>query len=235
MRPEVTLADQRKLSRAQHIAAEIEAEILAGRMTAGARLGRRTDLIDRFEASPPVMNEALRILRERDLVTVRPGPNGGVMVASPPPQLRLGGIDVWHQGLTAEPEKLFEARSQLDLLLTMTAAQRATPEDIRAMEWALDDMRAAGHDAKAFLHANMRLHLAVARASRVDLLADFYESIVTLLSATMTKAAFVEDTDELLEHNLQVHANLITAIRDQDTIALQKLLSLHHLDTIRIT
>ena len=235
MRPDVTAADQRKLSRAQRIAAEIEAEILADRMPTGARLGLRTDLIDRFEASPPVMNEALRILRERDLVTVRPGPNGGVMVASPPPQLRLGGIDVWHQGLTAEPEKLFEARSQLDLLLTMTAAQRATPEDLRAMEWALDDMRAAGHDAKAFLTANMRLHLAVARASRVDLLADFYESIVTLLASTMTKATFVDDNDELLEHNLQVHANLIVAIREQDTIALQKLLSLHHLDTIRIT
>jgi DNA-binding FadR family transcriptional regulator len=235
MRLGVTVTDRRKLSRAQQIAAELEAEILANRMPAGARLGLRTDLIDRFEASPPVMNEALRILRERDLVIVRPGPNGGVMVASPPPQLRLGGIDVWHQGLTAQPEKLFEARSQLDLLLTMTAAQRATPEDIRTMEWALDDMRAAGHDAKAFLHANMRLHLAIARASRVDLLGDFYESIVTLLSATMTKAAFVEDTDELLEHNLQVHANLITAIRDQDTIALQKLLSLHHLDTVRIT
>ena len=235
MRPDVTAADQRKLSRAQRIAAEIEAEILADRMPTGARLGLRTDLIDRFEASPPVMNEALRILRERDLVTVRPGPNGGVMVASPPPQLRLGGIDVWHQGLTAEPEKLFEARSQLDLLLTMTAAQRATPEDLRAMEWALDDMRAAGHDAKAFLTANMRLHLAVARASRVDLLADFYESIVTLLASTMTRATFVDDNDELLEHNLQVHANLIVAIREQDTIALQKLLSLHHLDTIRIT
>lgn len=235
MRLDVPLADQPKLSRAQQIAAEIEAEILANRMPTGTRLGLRTDLIGRFEASPPVMNEALRILRERDLVTVRPGPNGGVVVASPPPQLRLGGIDVWHQGLTAEPEKLFEARSQLDRLLTMTAAQRATPEDIRAMQWALDDMRAAGHDAKAFLRANMRLHLAVARASRVDLLADFYESIITLLSATMTKAAFVDDTDELLEHNLQVHANLIIAIRDQDTIALQKLLSLHHLDTIRIT
>jgi DNA-binding FadR family transcriptional regulator len=229
------VTEQRKLSRAQQIAAEIEAEILSRRLPAGSRLGLRTELIDRFEVSPPVMNEALRILRERDLVTVRPGPNGGVIVASPPPQLRLGGIDVWHQGLTAEPEKLFEARSQLDMLLTMTAAQRATPADIRAMEWALDDMRAAGDDARAFLDANMRLHLAVARAARVDLLADFYESIVTLLSSTMTKAVFVEDRDELLEHNLQVHANLITAIRDQDTIALQKLLSLHHLDTIRIT
>jgi DNA-binding FadR family transcriptional regulator len=117
----------------------------------------------------------------------------------------------------------------------MAAAQRATPEDIRAMEWALDDMRAARRDARAFLDANMRLHLAIARASRIELLAGFYESIVTLLSSTMTKATFVVDTGELLEHNLQVHADLIIAIRDQNTTALQKLLTLHHQDTIRVT
>ena len=235
MRPDIAVAGQPRLSRAQQIAAEIESEILADRLPAGTRLGLRTELIARYDVSPPVMNEALRILRERDLVTVRPGPNGGVIVASPPPQLRLGGIDVWHQGLTVEPEQLFEARSQLDTLLTTVAAQRATPEDIRAMEWALDDMRAAGDDARAFLDANMRLHVAIARASRIELLAGFYESIVTLLSTTMTKAIFVQDKDELREHNLQVHADLILAIRDQDTITLQKLLKLHHQDTIRVT
>jgi DNA-binding FadR family transcriptional regulator len=229
-------ADSRsQRSRAQQIAAEIEAEILSAHVPAGTRLGLRTDLITRFGASPPVINEALRILRERDLVTVKPGPNGGVIVDSPPPQLRLGGIDVWHQGLTVEPEQLFESRSQLDNLLTMVAAQRAAPEDIRAMEWALDDMRAARRDARAFLDANMRLHLAIARASRIELLAGFYESIVTLLSSTMTKATFVVDAGELLEHNLQVHADLIIAIRDQNTTALQKLLTLHHQDTIRVT
>jgi DNA-binding FadR family transcriptional regulator len=226
---------QTQRSRAQQIAAEIEAEILSTRVPAGTRLGLRTDLIARFGASPPVMNEALRILRERDLVTVKPGPNGGVIVGNPPPQLRLGGIDVWHQGLSVEPEQLFEARSQLDTLLTTAAAQRATPEDIRAMEWALDDMRAARRDARAFLDANMRLHLAIARASRIELLAGFYESIVTLLSTTMTKATFVAELDELLEHNLQVHADLIIAIRDQNATALQKLLTLHHQDTIRVT
>jgi DNA-binding FadR family transcriptional regulator len=235
VRPVIPAPDQAQRSRAQQIAAEIEGEILSDRLPSGTRLGLRTDLIARFEVSPPVMNEALHILRERDLVTVRPGPNGGVIVASPPPQLRLGGIDVWHQGLTVEPEQLFEARSQLDILLTTVAAQRATPEDIRAMQWALDDMRAAGDDARAFLDANMRLHVAIARASRIELLAGFYESIVTLLSTTMTKAIFVQDKDELREHNLQVHADLILAIRDQDPIALQKLLKLHHQDTIRVT
>jgi DNA-binding FadR family transcriptional regulator len=235
VRPSTPAADQAPGSRAQQIAADIEAQILSDRIPAGARLGLRTDLIRRFGVSPPVMNEALRILRERDLVTVKPGPNGGVIVDNPPPQLRLGGIDVWHQGLTIEPEQLFDARSHLDTLLTTVAVQRATPEDIRAMQWALDEMRAARGDARAFLDANMRLHLAIARASRVELLASLYESIVAVLSSTMTKAVFVPDRDELLEHSLQVHADLVIAIRDRDTATLPKLLALHHQDTVRVT
>src|ERR1700761_7743878 len=93
-------------SRAQQIAAGIEAEILASRHPAGTNIGRRTELIRRFGGSPSGVDEGLRILRERNLVPVRPGPNGGVIVDSPPPQIRLGGIDVWHQGLTVDPEQL---------------------------------------------------------------------------------------------------------------------------------
>jgi DNA-binding FadR family transcriptional regulator len=225
----------RRGSRAQQVAGEIEADILARQLPAGTKLGLRTELIARFAVSPAVMNEALRILRERSLVTVRPGPNGGVIVDSPPPQVRTGGIDVWHQGLAVDPEQLFDARTHLDSLLTTVALQRATPEDIRAMEWALDDMRAAQEDARAFLAANMRFHLAVARASKIELLAGLYESIVVVLSATMTKASFVDPGHELRRHNVQVHADLIAAIRDQDTTRLQKLLALHRQDTVRMT
>jgi DNA-binding FadR family transcriptional regulator len=230
-----TAAEQHRGSRAQQVAAGIEAEILASRHPAGTNIGRRTDLIARFGVSPAVMNEALRILRERNLVTVRPGPNGGVIVDSPPPQVRLGGIDVWHQGLAIDPEQLFDARSHLDTLLATVAAQRATPEDIRAMEWAFADMRNSGEDARAFLDANMRFHLAVARASKIELLAALYESIVTVLRATMSKASFIDQSGELRRHNLQVHADLIAAIKDQDATRLQKLLALHHQDTIRIS
>jgi DNA-binding FadR family transcriptional regulator len=226
---------QARASRAQRVAAEIEAEVLTARHPAGTKLGLRTDLIARFGVSPAVMNEALRILRERKLVTVRPGPNGGVLVDSPPPQVRTGGIDVWHQGLAVDPEQLFDARNHLDTLLATVALERATPEDIRAMEWALDAMRAAGDDARAFLAANMRFHLAIARASRIELLAGLYESIVAVLTATMTKASFVDPTHELVPHSIQVHADLITAIRDQDAARLQKLLGLHRTDTIRVT
>jgi DNA-binding FadR family transcriptional regulator len=229
-------APARRGSRAQQVAADLEREILSAHADPGTRLGLRTGLIDRFAVSPAVMNEALRILRERDLVEVRPGPNGGVFVANPPPQVRLGAIDLWHVGLSVDPEQLFEARRHLDTLFPTVAMQRATPDDVRAMEWALDDMRAATarDDARGFMEATMRMHLAIARASRIEVLIGMYQTIVTLLSATMTRASFVPGTEGPRAHNLEVHATLIAAIREQDTALLEKTLGEHHEDMVRL-
>ncbi|MEV5302815.1 MULTISPECIES: FadR/GntR family transcriptional regulator [Amycolatopsis methanolica group] len=110
-----------RTSRSQQVAAELESQILRERLPAGTRLALRTELITRFSVSAPVINEALRILRERELVTVKPGPKGGVFVANPPPQVRLGGIDLWFQGLSVEPEQLFEARRYLDQVFATVA------------------------------------------------------------------------------------------------------------------
>lgn len=223
-----------RTSRGQQVAAKLEAQILDERLPSGTRLGLRTELISRFEVSAPVINEALRILRERDLVEVRPGPNGGVFVANPPPHVRLGGIDVWHQGLSVDPEKLFEARRQLDRLFATVAAQRATSRDIRAMEDALQGMRAAENDAMAWLTAAMALHTAIARASGIDVLIGMYDTIVTTLSATMTKASFAAGLEDKRHHGFELHAGLVAAIRDGDAVTVEKLTAEHEQDMTRI-
>lgn len=228
-----TNAETRR-SRAQEIAADLEAWILNERWQSGTRVGLRKDLIERYSASPAVMNEALRILRERDLVEVKPGPTGGVFVASPPPQVRLGGVDVWFQGLAVGPESLFESRRHLDNIFASVALQRATPDDIRDMEWAVEEMRTAQNDAPALLAATMRLHLAIARASRIEVLVGMYQTIVVLLSSTMTRAAFVTGSEDKRRHNLDVHAAMVAAIRDRDSLSLEKLLGEHEHDMERV-
>lgn len=223
-----------RASRAQQVAAELEAQILGERLSAGTRLALRTELIVRFAVSAPIINEALRILRERDLIMVKPGPNGGVFVANPPPQVRLGGIDLWFQGLHVEPEALFEAREHLDRLFATVALQRATPEDLRAMEWALEEMRELRHDPRGWLGAAMRLHLAIARASRIEVLTGMYQTVVTTLQATMTRAAFAEGLEERRRRNFALHAEIVAAIRDGDAVAMDKLLGLHEQDLVRM-
>ncbi|ODU07602.1 MAG: GntR family transcriptional regulator [Pseudonocardia sp. SCN 72-86] len=221
-------------SRAQRVAAAIEDGILAGRTAVGASLGRRTDLIEAHGVSPTVMNETLRILRDRGLVEVRPGPGGGVFVIGSPPQVRLGALDLWFSPGTQDPLGLFEARNHLEELLTTVALDRAGPEDLRDMEWAVEEMRAA-REPRAFLEANMRLHLAIARAARIPVLSGTYEAVVAILRNSLARVELLPGHDEMYTHNIEVHAQIVAAIRDRDREALTKLGALHREDLVRAT
>jgi DNA-binding FadR family transcriptional regulator len=221
-------------SRAQQVASAIENELLAARTPVGGSLGRRTDLMERYKVSPMVMNEVLRILRDRGLVVVRSGPGGGVFVASQPPQVRLGALDLWFSPTTVDPLDLFEARTRLEDLLTSVALERAGPADLRDLEWAADEMRSAA-DPRAFLDANLRFHQAVARAARIPVLTGMHDAIATIIVASTTKVELLPEHEEMYSHNIEVHAEIAAAIRAQDREALTKLMALHRQDLVRAT
>lgn len=221
-------------TRAERIAEALQDEIVAGALATGARLGLRTELIARFGASPAAMDEALRLLRERGLVTVRPGPTGGVFVAGMPAQVRLGAIDVWFSGAVSDPKDLVAARVFFDDAFAALAVGRAAPEDVRAMAWALDEMRAARDEPRDYLDASMRFHLAIARASRLPVVVGLYETVVALLRAGLAQARFVEPREHRVAHSLEVHQNMLQAIRDGDALAMGKLVGLHGGDLQRL-
>lgn len=222
------------LSRAQQVAAQVENELLAARTPVGTSLGRRTDLMERFGISPTVCNEALRILRDRDLVMVRPGPGGGIFVANVPPQVRLGALDLWFSGTGTDPLELFDARAHLETMLTSVAVDRAGPKDVREMEWALEEMRNAS-EPRAYLEANLRLHLAIARAARIPVLAGMYEALAAIITGSLTRVELLPGHEEMYAHNISVHAEIVAAIRDGNRETLDKAMALHHHDLVRAT
>ena len=68
---ELADATTRGRSAADHLAAEIE------RMQEGDRLGTKKELCQRLGVASATLNEAIRLLQERGLVTLRPGPRRG--------------------------------------------------------------------------------------------------------------------------------------------------------------
>jgi len=82
----------------------------------------------------------------------------------------------------------------------------------------------------------MRFHGAVARAARVPVLAGMYESIVTLLRGTLVRAEFSGPAvEDVIDHNVEVHARLARAITTRDHSALAKALVEHRADLVRIS
>jgi len=140
-------ADSRR-SRAQRVAADLEARILSERHGRGSRLGLRTELIEACEVNPSVMSEALGIAGERGLIEVRLRPNGGVFVAT------RRHRSVW-AAPTPGARVLRSARSSCSrpVATSKTCSPRCPatgkPWDIRYMQWAAEEMRAARRSATA--------------------------------------------------------------------------------------
>src|ERR1700752_4793654 len=198
-------------SRAERVAADLEHEILSARLPVGAHLGRRSEIMDRFGISPTVMKETLLILRDRDLVAVRPGPGGGITVASAPPQVRVGALDLWFQPSTPHPLDLFEARLYLEFGLTKAAFERATGDDIAAMRSAMVTLRASS-DAAQFFDAVLAFHGVVAAAAHIPVLEGMHQLIVTSIKAVLTRVAFVHDHEPQLASRLDGHGDIAAAI-----------------------
>jgi DNA-binding FadR family transcriptional regulator len=100
------------------------------------------------------------------------------------------------------------------------------------MEWAVEEMRSAV-DPRAYVEANMRLHLVIARAALIPILSDMYEAIVAIIKGPLTRAELIEGHEEMYAHSITIHAEIVQSIRDANHEALHKLKSLHQKDQVR--
>jgi GntR family transcriptional repressor for pyruvate dehydrogenase complex len=85
-------------------------------------------------------------------------------------------------------DQVLEARRVLEIALARMAAERATSEDVTEIEGCLQEMRGAIDDNRAFARADVRFHLAVARASNNEVLARGYYFIHSLLEKVVQEA-----------------------------------------------
>ena len=83
------------------------------RYASGDRLGTKGDLRERFGVAVATVNEAVRLLELRGLITARPGPGGGVFVAAPSARTSRGQLAL---GFDWGPDSLDDAVDVLDAL-----------------------------------------------------------------------------------------------------------------------
>jgi GntR family transcriptional repressor for pyruvate dehydrogenase complex len=214
--PSVPLFQTVRLPRASsEIVQQVEASIAQGKLAPGDRLPSVKELTEQFGLSRTAVRDALRILESQGLVSVKVGASGGVFVASPSTQplsqvltnmLRLQGITI--------PE-LVEARLVVETGIVTFAAERATAEDILAMQLAIDGARAtrAARESRFTLHS-IAFHVALAQAAK---------SRGLLFTVNALRTPFHETLDKLLPDDdmalraIHDHQALLDAIIARDS------------------
>ena len=211
------LGSDETASRAQVVAERVEKAILHGELKAAHRLGTKAELQRELGVALGTLNEALRLLQTRGLVEIRPGPGGGVFVASDSaPRVRLRhGILRFHDGGHAVQDCL-AVRNALEELVAVEAATSHEPADLEDLYSILDRMARNAHDPAQFVQMNWLLHRRIAEVGGNAVLTSVYRMLLDVigqaLEETRPDEVFAEETGT----TLRIHRNLVDAIASGD-------------------
>ena len=167
----------------ERVAVQIEQRILDGELHSGDRLPTERELAEQFQVSRTAVREALKILAQKGLVDMRPG-RGTIVIdgAHEALQHSLGLVMRLKLGEVGGSNNLVEVREILEVEIAALAAERASEQEIAAMQEAVRVMDESLNDADAFIAADNLFHEALAQATQNALILTLVKSIVNLLS-----------------------------------------------------
>lgn len=189
-------------------------EILSGELKPGQQLPTGQELSRRFGVSLSVVREAISTLKAEGMIQTRQGA-GAFVTSSTSRPFRLAP----RQAAPVTPQKLFELRTGVEMQAAMLAAERATDDQVRAIEEAYAAMEAdvaAGADSVA---SDVMFHRRVAEASGNELFGNFLDFLADHIRGTIKES---REDEAWITHRGEVmaeHRALMEAIRRRDPAA----------------
>ncbi|MYW63475.1 FCD domain-containing protein [Streptomyces sp. SID8379] len=168
----------------------------------------------------------------RGLVTVRPGPGGGIFAAEQSPMVRLGNSVLALDAQETDVADAVRIRDALDPPLIEDALWHASPADIASLRRHIEAMAEAvtKADPVAFVHADWKLHTRIAAISPNPPLRSLYKNLLDLIESH-TPAVLPASEQPLAEYiaeRHELHRDLVDAVDARDREKALRLIHAHN-------
>ena len=200
--------------------------IYLGRYLPGDKLPPERELAQQLNVSRATVREAVRLLEGENLIRVKRGATGGILVSDQ-------GVGMDQQKITAEQEQalrdIFEYRIAIESNTARCAAQQRSDEDLRTMEIAAAEMDTlAGKSNPDAINiaeynaADTRFHLQIAVATRNP---HFVRAVEEIRAAMFLPVGSIFErlSEKVNEH----HQPILEAIAKQDPDSAESLIREH--------
>ena len=197
---------------AETLVERLESAIRRNHLAPGHRLGTKDELRQQFGVAPATLAEAIRVLRLRGVLDVRPGPGGGLFVAEQSPLVRLGH-DMLQLGADgASAKHCLAVLDVLDQEVALDAAAHRTEQDITELTELVEQLRRSWPDPAEAQRCIWDLHRRLALISPNVLLRTMYTRLVDYITGDLSSAISAEDFRTGSADRLQVHVDLAEAV-----------------------
>jgi GntR family transcriptional repressor for pyruvate dehydrogenase complex len=212
----------------ERIVIQIEQRIEAGDLKVGDQLPSEHELADQFAVSRTAVREAVKALRQRGLVEIRPG-RGTFITNETSDTIRNSLGMMMKFGATKGSGNLVEVREILEPEIAALAATRITDEYIAAMQKAVKIMDTALDNVEVYIEADLDFHLALAEGTLNPFIPILMDSIIDLLREQRKRISLAKGG---LERGQFHHKRILKAVTSRDPQASRK--AMHdHLQQVR--
>jgi GntR family transcriptional regulator, transcriptional repressor for pyruvate dehydrogenase complex len=194
------------------VADAILEEIQAQRLKPGDALPSERELGKQFGVSRTVIREAIRALDAKGLLEVRTG--SGVRIVAVDSDTVRESMRHFVSAVVPDYTSVAEVRVVLEVAASGLAAERATPEDLEAVEAALREMKHSLDDAEAAARADLAFHRALASATHNELFLLLHDSIGDALVAERRETLALGHQERRLV--LRAHRAIFDAVAAHD-------------------
>jgi GntR family transcriptional regulator, transcriptional repressor for pyruvate dehydrogenase complex len=208
---------------------QIRLQIVNGDIQPGDRLPPERTLSELIGVHRNSIREALKILEYMGVIESKPG--AGTILSDI-------GKDIFKEKVSNITKfsprsfliELIELREALEPHMAALAADRATDEDIEAMEAAINDLKSEVSHGQKLSSADERLHLAIAKATHNATFLRLTEPVMSMLSQFRERSQRIPGrrTDVFGEHE-----RIFLAIRERNPQAARAAMK-SHLSQIRV-
>jgi DNA-binding FadR family transcriptional regulator len=207
---------------------QIAERIRLGELVAGDRLPSERELAAAMQISRPTLREAVRVLVEAGVLSVRPGSTGGIFVASDyvPSELLRSKSDL----RLDEVAGVLEARRLIEPRVAQLAALNAREDDYARLQHIIDAQEALlargnvlAHEDR-FLQLDTQFHLRIARATGNSTIVSMMRTLLRRLEIARDIAFHEPPTAPWV---IDVHERTLAAIRSADHARIESVMDEH--------
>ena len=191
--------------------------ILSGKVPEGEMLPTERELVAESGLSRSSVREALRVLEVEGLIVTRPGRAGGSTVKLPGSGSVARSIELFVKTHGIRLGDLLDCRLGVEPFLASRAAINRTDEDLAEIRELHQRFSDSTRDLLTYKRLNLDWHLAVARASKNELLIVLMEAIADPI---FDSSGYQEvTTEDIRAAAVKAHAGIVRAIEGRDAEA----------------
>lgn len=208
----------------EQIADRLQELIVSDSLRPGDKLPGERELAERLGVSRAVIREAIRVLSVRGLVRVKPG--CGTYVCELSHKDAAASIELFLK-LRQNPrfwQDIYEVRRMIEVEAAGLAAERATDDDLAAMEEALGGMEANKDDPEQYTRHDIAFHMALAAATHNELLGVLLRPLSDLLAEVVL---ITYRAPRAVEEGLAHHHNILSRVKERDVVGARQAMQKH--------